>query len=140
MRIVFIAAGAIVLGGAALIGTGSAHATVTPAPSHRSAAAFAPVVVEWFSKAAPRPGESVTLFVRYLNNNKPIQGAQLKATVKRDSTVLLKLEGNTTSAKGLARAKFRVPAHTAGQTLLVPVTMTYQGQITHAKGALRVGK
>jgi hypothetical protein len=33
-----------------------------------------------------------------------------------------------------------VPAHTAGQTLLVPVTMTYQGQITHAKGALRVGK
>jgi|SRR5947209_14555396 len=127
MRLLAIAASITGLGVAGLLPVQGAAASGLPAsPPQSRAASFAPVVIEWFSVVQPRSGQSLTVFSRFVNNNKPIPGAQMAATLTVGTQALGNVRGNATNAKGVARATFTVPQAASGKTLRVSVTLTYK--------------
>ena len=102
------------------------------------ALAFAPVVVVWVSEAQPAVGHHLTIFGRFVNNDQPIRGAQLAVTISLNQQVIKKIRGDKTGAKGVARARFTVPATASAKTLLIAATFTYKNQTYRGLDTVKV--
>ncbi len=105
---------------------------------HRVAVPFAPVVVEWFSTTHPRVDQREVVFARLLNNNKPVRGARLSATVRINKAVIARMTGGTTNHKGMAQATFKVPAAARGRLVTVTVSFRYRGHTYIGRNDLKV--
>lgn len=112
---------------------------VSAAPASRaSTRSFAPVVVESFSAAHPRVGQHLAVNVRFLNNNRPVAGAHLTATLHLGKKSLETVHGSTTDRKGNAHAGFTVPKAARGKTLRVSVSLSYKGHTYPGRDDLKV--
>jgi hypothetical protein len=99
---------------------------------------FAPVVIEWFSTVRPSVGQREVVFVRFVNNNKPVSGAQLKATLRLGKQTLGVAHGSTTDRAGKAQASFIVPAAARGKMLRVVVSLSYKRHTYRGRNDLRI--
>ena len=106
--------------------------------SGSSTRSFAPVVVESFSVAHPRAGQHVVVNVRFLNNNRPVAGARLSATLRLGKKILETVHGSTTDRNGNAHAGFAVPKSASGKTLRVAVSLSYRGRTYPGRDDLKV--
>jgi hypothetical protein len=133
------------LAAAAVLGVAGAVTPTHGAALHathaqRSPAAFAPVVIEWFSVVSPRAGSHDTVYARFVNNNQPVRGASLTAVVSLGSRTLAKVHGTKTGAKGVAHARISIPASAAGKSLIVTTVLKYNKQSYQGKNLLKVKK
>lgn len=99
---------------------------------------FAPAIVEWFSAIHPKAGQHVFVYARFVNNNKPVPGARLTATLRLGRHNLKTVHGTMTGRKGVARAAFGVPGAAKGKSLRVVATLSYKGKTYQGRNDLKV--
>jgi hypothetical protein len=114
------------------------QASASDTAMQRSSASFAPVVIESFSLVHPKAGQHALVLVRFVNNNRPVAGARLTATVRIGKRTLMTLHGNATNRKGKAQAGFTVPAAARGKTVRVQVSLTYKGHTYLGRNDIKV--
>jgi hypothetical protein len=112
--------------------------SASTAASHRVSASFAPVVIESFSVLHPKVGQHVAVLVRFVNNNRPVAGARLTATIRVGKHTLMTVHGAPTNKSGKASAPFTVPGAARGKTVRVLVSMKYKGHAYAGRNDLKV--